>query len=63
MRSFLHNDEVNAIVISREFGQRMEEVFKRDQEASRPVDLSRWEQRPWWRRFKEWAVNLFGYWI
>jgi cardiolipin synthase len=35
MRSFLHNDEVNAIVINREFGQRMEEVFKKDQRASR----------------------------
>ena len=27
MRSFLHNDEVNAIVISRDTARRMEEVF------------------------------------
>jgi cardiolipin synthase len=63
MRSFLHNDEVNAIVINREFGQRMEEVFRRDERASRPVTLERWQKRSLWQRFKEFGVQLFGYWI
>src|SRR5690606_3731864 len=44
MRSFIHNDEVNAIVISRDFGERMEEVFRRDERASRPVTLERWQK-------------------
>jgi cardiolipin synthase len=63
MRSFLHNDEVNAIVIDRDFGQRMEEVFKRDERASRAVTLERWQQRSLWQRLKEFGVKLFGYWI
>jgi cardiolipin synthase len=63
MRSFLHNDEVNAIVISRDFGQRMEEVFTRDQRASRPVELERWSRRSLWQRLKEFGVELFGYWL
>ncbi len=63
MRSFLHNEEVNAIVISRDFGKRMEQVFERDQQAARAVDLDRWQQRSWWQRFKEFCVSLFGYWI
>ena len=63
MRSFLHNDEVNAIVIDRDFGQRMEEVFKRDERASRAVTLERWQKRSLWQRFKEIGVKLFGYWI
>jgi cardiolipin synthase A/B len=63
MRSFLHNDEVNAVVIGRDFGQRMEEVFQRDQKAARAVDLERWQRRSVWRRLKEFAVGLFGYWI
>lgn len=63
MRSFLHNDEVNAIVVSRDFGQRMEEVFQKDQRASRLVELERWEKRSWWRRLKEFTVGLFGYWL
>ena len=63
MRSFLHNDEANAIVVSRDFGQRMDQVFEKDQRASRPVDLKRWEQRSWWQRMKEFTVRLFGYWL
>ncbi|MET0534122.1 MAG: phospholipase D-like domain-containing protein, partial [Steroidobacter sp.] len=63
MRSFLHNDEANAIVISRDFGQRMDEVFTKDQRASRPVDLARWEKRSVWRRMKEFTVGLFSYWL
>lgn len=63
MRSFLHNDEVNAIVISRDTARRMEEVFARDQQAARPVELDRWQRRPVWQRMKEFFVNLFSYWI
>jgi cardiolipin synthase len=63
MRSFIHNDEANAIVISRDFGQRMEEVFNKDQRASKPVKLERWEKRSWWRRMKEFSVGLFSYWL
>jgi cardiolipin synthase len=63
MRSFLHNEEVNAIVIDRDVGQRMEQVFEKDQKAARPVELARWEQRSTWQRFKEFWVSLFRYWI
>lgn len=63
MRSFLHNDEVNAIVISPETARRMEEVFTRDQQAARPVELDRWQKRSAWQRAKEFFVNLFSYWI
>ena len=63
MRSFVHNDEANAIIISREFGERMEQVFVKDQRTSRPVELKRWEKRSVWRRVKEFTVNLFGYWL
>lgn len=63
MRSFLHNDEVNAIVVSRDFGRHLEEVFTRDQRASKPVELQRWRKRSLWQRLKEFAVNLFGYWL
>jgi cardiolipin synthase len=63
MRSFLHNDEVNAIVINRDTAKRMEEVFMRDQQAARPVELDRWQKRSVWQRMKEFFVNLFSYWI
>lgn len=63
MRSFLHNNEVNAIVVNRDFGQRMESVFKQDEKASRPIDLDRWTKRSAWQRIKELGVSLFGYWL
>ncbi len=63
MRSFVHNDEDNAIIVSRDFAERMEAVFQRDQQNSRAVDLSRWERRSIWQRIKEFGVKLFGYWI
>jgi cardiolipin synthase len=63
MRSFLHNDEVNAIVVSRDFGERMEAVFRRDQKASKPVTLERWKRRSFWQRLQEIGVSLFGYWL
>jgi cardiolipin synthase len=61
MRSFLHNDEVNAIVIGRDFGRGMEAVFERDLKNAKPVELERWERRSLWQRFKEFVVGLFGY--
>ena len=63
MRSFLHNDEANAIVVDRDFGQRMEEVFARDQQRSKPVAIERWSKRSLWQRMKEFGVKVFGYWL
>lgn len=63
MRSFVHNEEANAIIISKEFGQRMDQVFEKDQRASKAVTLERWEKRSAWRRVKEFTVKLFGYWL
>jgi cardiolipin synthase len=63
MRSFVHNDEDNAIIVSRDFATRMEQVFQHDQQTSRAVDLARWEERSVWQRIKEFSVKMFGYWI
>jgi cardiolipin synthase len=63
MRSFLHNDEANAIIISRDTARRMEEVFQRDQQSARPVELKAWEKRSLWQRTKEFFVHMFSYWI
>jgi hypothetical protein len=41
----------------------MEQVFQRDQQAARPVELDRWKRRSWWQRTKEFFVNMFSYWI
>ena len=63
MRSFVHNDEVNAVIVDGDFGQKMDEVFRRDERGSRPVTMERWEKRSVWRRMKEFTVKLFSYWL
>ena len=61
MRSFLHNNEVNAVVVGSEFAQRMESLFERDLRDTRELELKTWRQRPWLDRFKESASSLFSY--
>jgi cardiolipin synthase len=45
MRSFLHNNEVNAVVIGADFAQRLEAVFERDLRDTRELQLSSWRDR------------------
>ena len=59
-RSFLDNDEVNAVIIGRDFGLKMQAVFAADLAASEAIDPERWKQRPLSSRFKEWMARLWG---
>jgi cardiolipin synthase len=62
-RSFLHNDELDAAILGREFAGQMQAAFTADLEASEPVDLERWEARPLRLRLKELAARLLEYWL
>jgi len=61
--SLLNNDEVNAVVLSREFAVEMEKVFSRDLANSRQIQREEWEKRPYLPRVREWFVNLFVRWL
>ena len=63
MRSFVHNDEANAVIISRGVAQDMEAMFRRDEKESRAVDARRWQHRSLWQRSKEFFTKLIGYWL
>jgi cardiolipin synthase len=52
-RSALDNDEVNAVVLGREFAQQMEAMFARDLEASQPIDRESWDKRSPMLRIRE----------
>lgn len=62
-RSFLHNTEVNAIILGPRFGAQMEDMFARDLKASRRITLEAWSRRPPSVRIKEWAARLWAYWL
>jgi len=59
-RSFLDNDEINAVIIGREFGQKMQAMFTKDLAASEAILAESWERRPLSSRFKEWMARVWG---
>ncbi len=61
--SLLSNDEVNAVILSREFAVEMEEMFVRDLADSRQIEWEEWKKRPLFPRVREWFVNLFVRWL
>jgi cardiolipin synthase len=62
-RSFLHNYELNVIVLDRNFGQEMEAAFNEDLRDSVEVTRESWARRPLADRMKEWSARLFDYWL
>jgi cardiolipin synthase len=59
-RSFLDNDEVNAIVLGREFAAQMQTMFAADLAASREVDRPSWARRPLYFKLREMLARLWG---
>jgi cardiolipin synthase len=62
-RSFLHNYEVNAVVLGNEFGERMRTAFQEDQANSNEVTLQQWRRRSLLVRAKELAARIWEYWL
>jgi cardiolipin synthase len=61
--SFLSNDEVNAVVLSREFAGDMEQMFARDLAESDPIEWDRWKRRPVADKIRQWIAHLFFRWL
>ena len=57
-RSFVDNDEINAVILGHEFAQQMQAMFSRDLAASEAIDRERWEGRPLTLRLREWGAGL-----
>jgi cardiolipin synthase len=62
-RSFLHNQEVNAVVLGTEFGDRMRAAFNRDVANSRQITLEQWQDRSLGTRLKERFARVWQYWL
>ena len=62
-RSFLHNQELNAVVLGAEFGQRMHKAFDEDVAQSQQITLEEWERRSLDLRVKEMFGRLWQYWL
>ena len=62
-RSFLHNQEVNAVILGQEFGAQMQAMFEKDLASSNPITLEQWEQRSIGVRLKEAVARMWEYWL
>ncbi len=61
--SFVSNDEVNAVILSREVAVEMERMFAKDLADSEEVQWNTWKRRPMADRIREWVAHLFLRWL
>lgn len=62
-RSFLHNHELNAVVLGTEFGSQVQAMFDKDLAASDAITLAQWERRPLHLRLQELFARAWAYWL
>jgi cardiolipin synthase A/B len=62
-RSFVHNNELNAAVVSADLARDMEAMFRTDLANSRRIDPQAWKARPTRERLRERLSSLFSYWL
>lgn len=61
--SLLSNDEVNAVILSRQFAAEMEKTFAKDIVESYQIKREVWEERPLFAKMGEWVAHLFVLWL
>ncbi len=62
-RSFLHNHELNAVVLGTGFGDQLQAMFDQDLAVSDEIVLAIWEQRPLYQRLREAFALVWAYWL
>jgi len=61
--SLLSDDEVNVVILSREFAIEMEKMFAKDIVESDQIKWEEWKKRPLFPRIREWFAHLFAHWL
>ena len=61
--SLLSDDEVNAVILSREFAVEMERMFASDIAQSDEIQCDKWVERPLLQKIKESLAHLFSRWL
>ncbi len=62
-RSFLHNEELNAVILGADFGDQVQAMFNKDLAASQEITLESWQRRPLDLRIKEMFSRIWEYWL
>jgi cardiolipin synthase A/B len=61
--SFSSNDEVNAVILNKEFAAEMEKMFAGDLAASHEILPEEWKKRPVFKKLKGWFAHQFKRWL
>lgn len=62
-RSFLHNDEVNAVILGRDFAAQMQTMFDADLASSNQITPEQWARRSLINHLQETAARVWEYWL
>jgi cardiolipin synthase A/B len=62
-RSFLHNEELNAVMLGERFSAQMKAAFEKDLAASDRITPEEWKRRPLVMRVKEHFARMWQYWL
>jgi len=62
-RSFLHNWELNAVVLGPDFGSQVQAMFNKDLTSSEEITLEQWRHRSIIKRMKESFARVWQYWL
>ncbi len=61
--SFLRDNEINVIVVGKDFAQKVEQLFEKDLVASKEITKEQWSHRPLSDRLKETLARLLSHWL
>lgn len=59
-RSFVNNQEINAVMLGQDFGAKMQALFEKDLQVSKLITLETWRARSIAARIKERAARLWA---
>jgi cardiolipin synthase len=62
-RSFMDNDEIDAVILGRDFAAQMAAMFAADLAASQAIDPTTWQDRPMQFKLKEWLAQWLERWL
>ena len=59
-RSFVNNQEINAVMLGQDFGAQMQKMFEQDLVSSKQITLQNWRKRSIGARIKERSARLWA---
>ena len=62
-RSVVFNNEVDAVILGHDTAAQVEALIRKYMDASRPIELGRWKQRPFRERMREMEARVWEYWM